>query len=164
MRHLGTLALMGLMSMAADPATSQEAPSSSNGESASVDEVWSREGEGGRYYDAGDVEAYRSLYHEKFIGWSCSWAHPKRKAGVGSWVREIRDQHIKVASEIRREGAEDFGNVVIVHYRASEVDTYPDGHTEGEGEEVRITHTWMRTGDSWQIIGGMCASLPESPE
>lgn len=98
------------------------------------------------------------------LGWSCSWTHPQGKAVVGSWVREVRDKHIKVTSKITREGAEDFGDVVIVHYRASEVYTYPDGHTERDGEEVRITHTWMRTGNTWQIIGGMCVSLLENPK
>jgi hypothetical protein len=164
MRHWGVFALMGLMSIAAHQAPSQEAPSSSNGESASVNKVWSREDEYTRYSEAGDLDAYKSLFHDKFIGWSCNWAHPERKAGVGEWVREVRDKQIKVTSNVTREGAEDFGNIVVVHYRATEVDTYPDGHTEGEGEEFKITHTWMHTGDTWQIIGGMCASLRDSPK
>lgn len=163
MRHLGVLAIMGLMSMARHQTTLQEAPSSSKGGSANVNEVWSREDEYGRYSEAGDLDAYRSLFHEKFIGWPCDQAHPKRKAGVGRWVREVRDQHIKVTSDLTREGAEDFANIVVVHYRVTEVDTYPDGHTEGEGKEFKITHTWMRTGDTWQIIGGMCASLHDGP-
>jgi len=159
MRHLGAFALMGLIASAGHPATSQETPSSMKDESASVNQVWSREVEYVRYSEAGNLDAYKSLFHDKFIGWPCDQAHPKRKAGVGGWVRKVRDQHIKVASDLTREGAEDFGNIVVVHYRIIEVDTYPDGHTEGEGEESKITHTWMRTGDTWQIIGGMCASL-----
>jgi len=155
-------ALMGLMASGSRPAISQETPSSSKAESASVNQVWIREDEYGRFAEAGDVDAYRSLFHDKFIGWPCDREHPTRKAGVGEWVREVRDKQIKVTSELTREGAEDFGNVVIVHYRATEVDTYPDGHTEGEGEEYKLTHTWMRTGDTWLIIGGMCASLHDS--
>jgi len=162
MRHLATFALVGLMSMAAHQAASQEAPSSSKGDSASINEVWSREDDLGRYEEAGDLEAYKSFYHDRFIGWSCSWAHPKRKASVGRWVQEVRDQHIKVTSNVTREDAEGFGDIVVVHYRYSGVYTYADGHTEGD--KVKITHTWMRTGDSWQIIGGMCASLPDDPK
>lgn len=154
--------LMGLIATG-HQAVSQEAPSSAKGESASIDEVWGREDEYGRLSEAGDVDAYRALFHDRFIGWPCGREHPTRKAGVGAWVREVREKQIKVTSEVIREGAEDFGDVVVVHYRGSELDTYPDGHTEGEGEEYRITHTWMRTGDTWQIIGGMCASLPDGP-
>jgi len=162
MHNLGSFALMGLVAMATHQAPLPEAPSSSRGESASISEVWSREDQLGRYEEAGDLEAYRSLYHDKFIGWSCSWAHPKRKVDVGRWVEEVRDQHIKETSEVTREGAEDFGNIVVVHYRFSGVYTYPDGHTEKD--VVRITHTWMRSGETWQIIGGMCASLPDNPK
>jgi len=150
--------------MASHQAPSQGELTPSKRESESVDQVWGREDEYGRYAEAGDIDAYRSLFHDKFIGWPCDQAHPKRKAGVGAWVREVRDQKIEVTSEVTREGAEDFGDVVVVHYRVAEVATYPDGHTEGEGEESRITHTWMRTGDTWQIIGGMCASLHDGPK
>ena len=104
MRHWGVFALMGLMSMAAHQAASQEAPSS-KGESASVQEVWSREDELGRYEETGDLDAYKSLYHAKFIGWSCNREHPGRKASVGGWVREVRDGQMKVASTVTREGA-----------------------------------------------------------
>jgi len=159
-----TLALTGVLAYVSQKADSQETPSSSESESASITQVWQREDEYGRVGDAGELDAYKSLFHEKFIGWPCDSAHPKRKTGVGEWVREIRDKHIQVASVVTREGAEDFGNVVIVHYRATEVDTYPDGHSEGEGEEYKFTHTWMRTGDTWQIVGGMCASLRAKPK
>ena len=34
-----------------------------------------------------------------------------------------------------------------------------DGHVEGLGRHYKITHTWMKVGDTWQIIGGMCGDL-----
>jgi len=161
---LGAFALMGLMASGRHQAASQETPSSSKGESASVNQVWRREDEYWRFAKAGDVGAYLSLWHDKFIGWPCDEAHPKRKAALGEWVREVREKHIRMTYDLNHEGAEDFGDVVVVHYRVSGVDTYPDGHTEGEGEESKITHTWMRTGDTWLIIGGMCGSLDDSPK
>jgi len=159
MRHFGTFALMGLLSMTAHQAASQEVPSSSKGGSASVQEVWSREDELGRYEEAGALEAYTSLFHDKFIGWPCDSAHPRRKSGVGRWVERVRDEHIHQTSNVTREGAEEFGDTVIVHYRFSGIYTYADGQTERE--VVKITHTWMRTGTTWQIVGGMCAPLPD---
>ena len=56
---------------------------------------------------------------------------------------------------LTREGAEDFGAIVVVHYRFTRVDEYPDGRVEGRGRESKITHMWMRVGSRWQIIGGM---------
>ena len=128
-------------------------------QSRSVSEVWALEDDYWRFVKAGDVENYRTLWHEKFIGWPCDQDHPKRKSSIGDWVQAIRDKKIKVTSNLTREGAEDFGAIVVVHYRFTRVDAYPDGRVEGRGRESKITHTWMRVGRTWQIVGGMCGSL-----
>jgi ketosteroid isomerase-like protein len=134
-------------------------PMSASAQSRSVAEVWALEDDYWRFVKAGDVERYVTLWHEKFIGWPCDQDHPKRKSAIGDWVREVRDKKIKVTSALTREGAEDFGDTVVVHYRFTKVDTYPDGRVEGHGRESKITHTWMRVGNTWQIIGGMCGGL-----
>jgi len=131
-------------------------------ESDSVSQVWRREADYWRFVKAGDVESYVSLWHDRFIGWPCGEDHPKRKASIGDWVRELRDKHIQIVSNLTREGAEDFGSVIVVHYRVTSVYTYPDGKVEGKGEESKITHTWMKIGEAWLIIGGMCGTLPDS--
>jgi hypothetical protein len=35
---------------------------------------------------------------------------------------------------------------------------YGDGTRSGAGLWRKFTHTWMKTADRWQIIGGMCAA------
>jgi hypothetical protein len=128
-------------------------------ESQNVSEVWAREDDYWRFVKAGDVESYVTLWHEKFIGWPCDEDHPMRKSSIGGWVQQIRDKKITVTSVLTHEGAEDFGTVVVVHYRFTKVDVYPDGRVEGRGRESKITHTWMRVGNTWQIVGGMCGGL-----
>jgi ketosteroid isomerase-like protein len=159
-RKVLALLLLALSSNGVQSATDSIA--SSPPEPESVSQVWRLEADYWRFVKAGDVDSYVSLWHDRFIGWPCGQDHPKRKASIGDWVREVRDKHIQVDSNLTREGAEDFGNVVVVHYRFTRVDTYPDGKVEGRGKESKITHTWMKIGDSWQIIGGMCGTLPDS--
>jgi hypothetical protein len=153
-------ALSGILLCGSQAASSQAATAAA--ESGSVQEVWMREADYWKFVKAGDVDSYRTLWHDNFIGWPCGAEHPLRKASIGDWVQEVRDKQIQVAAELTREGAEDFGNVVVVHYRFTRVDTYPDGHVEGKGEQSKITHTWMKVGDTWLIVGGMCGSLPEA--
>lgn len=153
------VSLLLLIAASANPATGHAA--SAGTDSNSLSRVWQLEGDYWRYVKAGDAESFKSLWHEDFIGWPCGQAQPKRKASIGDWVRNIREKHIQVASTLTREGAEDFGNVVVVYYRITRVDTYPDGKVEGKGRESKITHTWMKVGDSWLIIGGMCGTLPD---
>jgi len=124
-----------------------------------VAQVWSLEDSYWRFVKAGDVENYRTLWHENFIGWPCHEDRPVGKAAIGNWVQEIHAKRISFDSSLTREGAQDFGNIVVVHYRVTMVSRYPDGHVEGAGQESKITHTWMRVGGTWQIIGGMCGRL-----
>ena len=154
------ISLLVLFTASASPAPGHTASAVADSNSLSL--VWQRETDYWRYVKAGDAESFESLWHKDFIGWPCGQEHPKRKASIGDWVRNIRAKHIQVASTLTREGAEDFGNAVVVHYRITRVDTYPDGKVEGKGKESKITHTWMKVGDSWLIIGGMCGTLPDS--
>jgi ketosteroid isomerase-like protein len=128
----------------------------------SIAQVWDREEEYDGYVKAGDVENYKRLWHKDFIGWPCGQDHPVGKTSIGKGVQEIRDNKIVVESTMTREGAQDFGDVVVVHYSCTEIDTYPDGRVEGHGKQFKITHTWMKVGDTWQIIGGMCGTLPDT--
>jgi hypothetical protein len=153
------LALLPIAGFAQAPAQNASSRPGSAGEA----QVWSREADYWRFAAAGDAESYESLWHHKFIGWPCDLNHPVGKASVGDWVRDIRDKHVKVAANVTREGAENFGNVVVVHYRLTRVDTYPDGKIEGKGAVSKITHTWMKFGKTWLIIGGMCGALPDNP-
>ena len=122
------------------------------------EEVWKMEEAYWRYVSAGDVEAYVALWHDDFVGWPCfSWT-PQGKANIGSWVEEIRDNDWTLDYDLRPEAVQLFGqDVAVVHYAAEYVFGYPDGTTRGEGDWRKFTHTWMKVGADWQIIGGMCA-------
>ena len=130
-------------------------------EATSVSEVWSLENDYWRFVKAGDVRNYRTLWHESFIGWPCHEERPVGKSAIGDWVQEIRDKQVSFTSALTREGAQEFGTVVVVHYRVTMVSTYPDGRVEGRDQVSKITHTWMRVGNTWQIIGGMCGRLTQ---
>ncbi|MEO8505505.1 MAG: nuclear transport factor 2 family protein [Acidobacteriota bacterium] len=159
MNRSAVFVVLALVATAAHSATGPAAALPPD--SKSVEQVWQREAEYWRSVKAGDVDSYVSLWHDKFIGWPCGEDHPMRKASIGDWVRKVRDKHIAVSLDLTHEGAEDFGNIVVDHYRFTRVDTYPDGKVEGKGKVLKITHTWMKSGDTWLIIGGMCGTLSE---
>lgn len=156
-----------LLALAVPLAAARSAPAADDAAAATgerVAQVWQREADYWRYVAAGDVDSYVALWDERFIGWPCDQPHPLRKAGIGDWVRKVRDEHIKVDASLVHEGAQDFGDVVVVHYSFTRVDTYPDGRVEGRGDVRKITHTWMKVGADWLIIGGMCGNLgPDAP-
>jgi ketosteroid isomerase-like protein len=105
---------------------------------------------------AGDLESYLTLWSDGFRGWSCGQPHTTTIAEVGNSVRSIRDQKIQLYA-LTREGAVDFGDVVVTYYQATQRREYPDGHLTGTTS--KLTHTWRKFGDVWKIIGGMCGAL-----
>jgi len=127
--------------------------------SANVEAVWGREELYWRLVKAGEVEKYRELWHDGFRGWPCKNQHTATKTEIGNWVRDIRDQKAKFNYSLSREGAADFGDIVVIYYQTPMVYEYPDGRTEGEGHIYKFTHTWRKTGKTWLIIGGMCGEL-----
>lgn len=120
--------------------------------------VWQLEEDYWRYVQAGDVESYVKLWHDDFVGWPCFSKSPSDKAGIGNWVRDIRDNRWKFTYSLRPLAARTFGDVVVVHYAAEYVYDYGDGTRSGAGLWRKFTHTWKKTGNRWQIITGMCAA------
>ena len=161
------LLLLGLSAKSVQSATDPLA--SSPPDSESVSQVWGREADYWRFVKEGDVESYVSLWHDRFIGWPCGQDHPKRKASIGDWVREVRDNHIQVDSNLTREGAEDFGNVVVVHYRFTRVDTYPNVESGASSRAMTRIHSdavrsGVRSGSSPGERVGLSARPEKTPE
>lgn len=155
--------LLGLSMARSFAADAQQAPVAERPEletSPSIERVWALEESYWRYVQAGDVESYRTLWNDRFVGWPCSSEHPMTKSSIGGWVQEIRDQHIRFTYSLTRERAVDFGDVVIVYYSTPMISKYPDGRVETEVMD-KLVHTWLRVGGAWTIIGGMCA--PQKP-
>lgn len=108
---------------------------------------------------AGDVDAYVKLWHDDFVGWPCFEWKPARIGDIGKWVRDIRDNRWKLTYQLKPLEVQEFGDdIVVVHYATEYVYDYGDGTRSGAGIWRKFTHTWMRTGEDWQIIGGMCAA------
>ena len=161
-RRVALLAIVCAASLPARPTRAQAAASKTPAPDAgAIEDVWRREADYWRFVKAGDEESYVKLWHERFIGWPCGEEHPMRKASIGDWVREVKEKRIQVEVDLTREGAERFGDAVVVHYRFTRVDTFPDGHVEGKGKISKITHTWMKSGGEWLIVGGMCGSVED---
>ena len=55
--------------------------------------------------------------------------------------------------ELDRAGIRVFGDVAITHYFVTIRET-------DEGEAIRITHTWIRDGADWRILGGTRSTVP----
>jgi ketosteroid isomerase-like protein len=159
-RHLRRPAMIALFLTASAVGSSraqQASPTTVGGPG--VEAVWALEEQYWRFVQAGDVDRYRALWDEGFRGWPCWASHPATKAIIGDWVRDIRDQKVRFSYALTREGAADFGDIVVVFYQTPMLYEYPDGRAENRDRVFKFTHTWRKTGTTWKIIGGMCGQL-----
>lgn len=154
--------VLAVIFAAADSGLAQETHSPSLSEPLAT--VWAREAESWRLGAAGDVEGYASFFHPDFVGWPCglTYSRPARKSALTDWVRHIRDSRADFRSELRREVIQQFGSDIVVVVSSTPIKLrYPDGSTAGLPGRYKITHTWIRSDDTWLAISGMCGSPEE---
>jgi len=144
------LAVVGLC--AALPAVGQQ--------SANEQAVWKLESAYWSYVKAVDLDGYRTLWHKDFVGWPSSSAQPARKDHITEWITALAGKglHLQWYS-IEPAASQATENIVITHYWVTAF--WADKAGQGDAPETaRITHTWIKTGTGWQILGGMASSPP----
>lgn len=108
-----------------------------------------------------DVPAYRSLWDERFVGWPGFSKKPLGKKSIHEWIAQYhRDPAKKLDYELTLGSVRAYGDVVAAHYLVRYVLLSVDtGEEVGDERISRITHTWQRRGDTWQIVSGMSGTL-----
>jgi hypothetical protein len=109
---------------------------------------------------ASKMAAAMTLIDPAFLGWGATGGTPMHKADL---AKALNDQ---VASgtrfqtcDIQPVASHAVDNMVMVQYIVTDVLVDRSGHTTRFRN--RVTHTWIQRGDSWRMLGGMGARLPD---
>jgi hypothetical protein len=122
-------------------------------------DLWQLEKSYWEYVKANDLEKYRALWHENFLGWPYVSSTPVRKDQITDWITANTSKGIKLQSySIEQLAIQITGNVATNYYRITVKWANSEG-VEVKTDQIRITHTWLRTDTKWQIIGGMSAPV-----
>jgi ketosteroid isomerase-like protein len=123
-------------------------------------QIWNLEKAYWEYVKANDLEKYRSLWHEDFVGWPSVSSEPVRKDHITDWMTKNTSEGLKLQSyAIEQLAVRVTGNVAIDHYRIKLNWARIDSGENGRTDAIRVTHTWIRINDTWQILGGMSAPV-----
>ena len=122
-------------------------------------EVWSLEQDYWKYVKAADVDSFLSLWHEDVIAWPNNKSMPVNKEGILQLFTGVFAMFpIESANiDVTPVSVRIYGDTGIVYYEVHTRLTAKDG-TEMDTHE-RFTHTWLKRGEGWKIIGGMSAPL-----
>ena len=106
-----------------------------------------------------DLDNYRNLWHENFVGWPYSSSQPARKDHITDWIKAHTDKgETFVWFELKPADSRATENLVVTEYWLTALWADKAGH--GEPFTQRVTHTWIKTANGWQIISGMAAPVP----
>jgi len=136
------LLLLGALGVAQQPAAS------------AIDQVWSGEEAYWRYVQSHNLQSYLALWSDDFVGWPRTTDHPVHKTDIGLLFQSGTLSRV-MAYELNRESVEMHGPVGIAFYRVK-MRLNNANHSQST-ITARITHTWMKKGDVWQIVSGMSA-------
>lgn len=129
-----------------------------------VDEqrLWELERAYWRYVEKNDLAAYLNLWHEDFLGWPSISAAPVRKDHITDWITSQTSKGLALkAGEFKPASLKVTGDVAFVAYWITF--SWLDKDGKGATHTLRITHTWLRSGKDWRIIGGMSMPEPQNP-
>ena|SRR5262249_22381383 len=131
------------------------------GQGATNDEsqVWNLEKAYWEYVKANDLDKYRALWHENFLGWPFVNSAPVRKDHITDWISMNTSKDIKLESySIEEVAIQITDDIAVTQYRIK-MNWAKGEQPETKNDTMRITHTWIRTDGIWQIIGGMSAPV-----
>ena len=122
-------------------------------------QVWNLEKAYWEYVKANDLEKYRALWHEDFLGWPFVSSAPVPKDHITDWITANTSKGVRLQSySIEQLAIQVTGDIAMDYYRIKATWANSMG-SEVSTDRLRITHTWTRTHGTWQIIGGMSSPV-----
>jgi hypothetical protein len=108
---------------------------------------------------ADDLEKYRALWHENFVGWPFVSPAPVRKDHITDWITSNTSKGIKLQSYSIEQLANQVTRDIAMDYYRIKATWANSAGAEVKTDRIRITHTWIRTHGTWEIIGGMSSPV-----
>jgi ketosteroid isomerase-like protein len=118
-------------------------------------EVWQMEEVYWNDVKASNADHYASLWHPSFLGWPRDRDRPAGKKEITEGARKKMAAGRVVSYEFLSKAVTVVGDVGVTQYSVRATRTGKDG--TNETYTSRVTHTWLKTGNIWEILGGMSA-------
>ena len=110
------------------------------------DLLWELEEEYIKAHKDADHSKILSMWDKNFLGWPSRMENPARKNSGSEYLQKYFSKPMPADTEfqIDKQGIYIENNVAILHYRLLLFES-----------STRLTHTWIKRGDDWYILGGM---------
>lgn len=100
-----------------------------------------------------DYEAVRAIVHSRFLGWPGTSPHPIDREASTHFMKRLVSKPTSCALRIERGGIQVLAEVALTQYTLHA--DFDDTPTGARTQSSRITHTWVKEGHRWELLGGM---------
>jgi ketosteroid isomerase-like protein len=100
-----------------------------------------------------NYEQVLALVQDQFLGWPGGLQHPISKEESARFMKELIPKPTSCRITIEKEGIRISGTVALTHYTLRV--SCPDSAGGTKTQTSRITHTWVKEGGTWKLLGGM---------
>ena len=100
-----------------------------------------------------NYEGVLALVHSQFLGWPGAVPQPLDREESVRFMKEIVPKPTSCTFEIEQAGLRVRGEVTLTQYIIHVNCTDTAGVTKTQSS--RITHTWVKEGAGWKLLGGM---------
>ncbi len=154
------LGMMACLMASASPIASERTNQSQESESEQT--VWTLE----QFYwfqvQHNDLAGYLGLWHKDFLGWPSVSAKPVHKDHITDWITSQTSKGLKFhTAGLLPAGIQITGDIAVTCYWMTF--EWQDKDGKGTRQNLRVTHTWVKEGKDWRIIGGMSMPEPATP-
>ena len=100
-----------------------------------------------------DYDGVLALVHKRFLGWPSAVAQPIDRETSARFMKQLISKPTSCTVKVERGGIRVLGAVALTQYTLHVTCTAVDDASKTQSS--RITHTWVREGASWKLLGGM---------
>jgi hypothetical protein len=121
------------------------------------DEAWHMEELYWEYVQSIDTVAYKTLWHEDFIGYPSFGDGVSGTSKIAIWIPDLhKDPELKYNYVLYKKASNAIEDVVMVFYDTEYFWTDKENQIDRK-ETYKFTHTWKKVDGKWLILGGMAA-------
>jgi ketosteroid isomerase-like protein len=154
MKNAGRLLIIGLVFLFFSQAQIQAAAADPNNRSNPLaEEIWALEAAYFSNLYQANYEGVLALVHSQFLGWPGAAPQPLDKETSARFMKQLIPKPTTHTVKIERAGIRLQGEVALTQYLLHVTSLDPAGAPKTQSS--RITHTWVKEGVAWKLLGGM---------
>jgi hypothetical protein len=125
--------------------------------------LWKLEHSYWDYVQDNDLTSYSGLWHKAFLGWPSVSPAPVHKDHITDWITTQTGKGLTFKKvDFKPAAIQVTGDVAEAYYWVTY--KWVNKEADGAARTIRVTHTWLREGKDWHIIGGMSMQEGANPQ